>query len=44
MRPDSEPIRQAVLHGLPPNAALCVAFSGGRDSTVLLHALARLAP
>lgn len=28
---------------LPPDAALCVAFSGGLDSTVLLHALARLA-
>jgi len=37
MRPD--PIQQALLQGLPPNAALCVAFSGGRDSTVLLHAL-----
>jgi tRNA(Ile)-lysidine synthase len=28
---------------LPPDAALCVAFSGGLDSTVLLHAFARLA-
>lgn len=28
---------------LPPDAALCVAFSGGLDSTVLLHSLARLA-
>lgn len=37
MRPD--PIQQVLLQGLPPNAALCVAFSGGRDSTVLLHAL-----
>jgi tRNA(Ile)-lysidine synthase len=27
---------------LPPDAAVCVAFSGGLDSTVLLHALARL--
>ncbi len=31
----------AALASLPP-AALCVAFSGGPDSTVLLHALARL--
>lgn len=28
---------------LPADAALCVAFSGGLDSTVLLHAVARLA-
>ncbi|WP_153067421.1 tRNA lysidine(34) synthetase TilS [Steroidobacter cummioxidans] len=28
---------------LPPDAAVCVAFSGGLDSTVLLHAFARLA-
>ncbi|MEO8225134.1 MAG: tRNA lysidine(34) synthetase TilS, partial [Gammaproteobacteria bacterium] len=42
MRPDHDPIRQALLHGLAPQAALCVAFSGGRDSTVLLHALSRL--
>lgn len=27
---------------LPPDAAICVAFSGGLDSTVLLHALSRL--
>lgn len=27
---------------LPADAALCVAFSGGLDSTVLLHSLARL--
>jgi tRNA(Ile)-lysidine synthase len=27
---------------LPPDAAICVAFSGGLDSTVLLHAMARL--
>ena len=27
---------------LPPDAAVCVAFSGGLDSTVLLHAVARL--
>ena len=40
MRPD--PVQQALLQELPPNAALCVAFSGGRDSTVLLHALAGL--
>ena len=42
MRPDCEPIRQAILQALPSNAALCVAFSGGRDSTVLLHSLAGL--
>ena len=28
---------------LPHDAAVCIAFSGGLDSTVLLHALARLA-
>lgn len=28
---------------LPPDAALCVAFSGGLDSAVLLHAFTRLA-
>ncbi|MDY6947708.1 MAG: tRNA lysidine(34) synthetase TilS [Pseudomonadota bacterium] len=28
---------------LPPDASVCVAFSGGLDSTVLLHAFARLA-
>ncbi|MDP2322655.1 MAG: tRNA lysidine(34) synthetase TilS [Gammaproteobacteria bacterium] len=42
MRPDSGLIHQALLHGLPAGAALCVAFSGGRDSTVLLYALAKL--
>ncbi len=42
MRPDSEAIRQALLGALPRDSALCVAFSGGRDSTVLLHALASL--
>ena len=35
-------IQQVLLEGIPANAALCVAFSGGRDSTVLLHALALL--
>jgi tRNA(Ile)-lysidine synthase len=40
MRPDA--IHQVLRQGLPPNSALCVAFSGGRDSTVLLHALATL--
>ena len=35
-------VQQALLHGIPSSAALCVAFSGGRDSTVLLHALAGL--
>lgn len=42
MRPDPALVRQALLHGLPTGAALCVAFSGGRDSTVLLYALAQL--
>ena len=35
-------IQQALLQSLPEDAALCVAFSGGLDSTVLLHALAGL--
>ncbi len=35
-------IQQALLENLPANAALCVAFSGGLDSTVLLHALSCL--
>jgi tRNA(Ile)-lysidine synthase len=45
--PDFEPAALAnaiaeLLHGLPrPAAGLCVAFSGGLDSTVLLTALAR---
>ena len=30
--------------GIPAGASLCVAYSGGMDSHVLLHALARLAP
>ena len=42
MRPDREPIRQALVERLPCDTALCVAFSGGRDSTVLLHSLASL--
>lgn len=42
MRPDCEPIRQALVAALPRQTALCVAFSGGRDSTVLLHSLAGL--
>jgi len=42
LRPDSDRIRAAILQSLPAGAAVCVAFSGGRDSTVLLHALARL--
>jgi len=33
---------QAALAALPPGGALLVAFSGGMDSTVLLHALAQL--
>jgi tRNA(Ile)-lysidine synthase len=43
MRPNTDPILQALLRALPAAASLCVAFSGGRDSTVLLHALAGLA-
>jgi tRNA(Ile)-lysidine synthase len=35
------PHLRAALAAVPP-AALCVAFSGGPDSTALLHALARL--
>ncbi|MEO8224356.1 MAG: tRNA lysidine(34) synthetase TilS [Gammaproteobacteria bacterium] len=42
MPPDSESIRQALLQALPRDGALCVAFSGGRDSTILMHALAGL--
>lgn len=42
MRPETDPVRQAILQSLPVGAAVCVAFSGGRDSTVLLHALATL--
>jgi tRNA(Ile)-lysidine synthase len=42
MRPDSDRVRQAILESLPDGAPVCVAFSGGRDSTVLLHAMARL--
>jgi len=40
MRRDA--IQQALFQSLPEDAALCVAFSGGLDSTVLLHALAGL--
>lgn len=42
MRPDTDCVRRAILQSLPAGAAVCVAFSGGRDSTVLLHALATL--
>lgn len=42
MPTDSGSIRSALLNALPSGANLCVAFSGGRDSTVLLHALAGL--
>lgn len=35
-------IRRALAQALPAGATLLVAFSGGRDSTVLLHALAGL--
>ena len=45
-RHSNELIQQlrAALLGLPACNGLVVAFSGGRDSTVLLHAMARLAP
>ena len=46
MGPDSEIAAEAVTEALvaclPPGVRLCVAFSGGRDSSVLLHALAGL--
>jgi len=42
MRPDSRSVTEALLDGLPAGADLCVAFSGGRDSTILLHGLAAL--
>lgn len=32
------------LHGLPLPRRYCIAFSGGLDSSVLLHAMARLRP
>ena len=40
----NEPLHQHLLAALAaaPAAALCVAFSGGPDSTALLHALAQL--
>jgi tRNA(Ile)-lysidine synthase len=38
----SELHKQLDRLALPPDAAVCVAFSGGLDSTVLLHAMARL--
>lgn len=40
---DSEWLRQR-LQALPPASGYCVAYSGGRDSHVLLHALAALRP
>lgn len=40
----STPIPDVLAANLPAGAALCVAFSGGRDSTVLLHALSVLRP
>jgi len=40
--PDTGQVEAALRAALPPAAKLCVAFSGGRDSTVLLHALAAL--
>ena len=40
----SDPLQQHLLAALAaaPSAALCVAFSGGPDSSALLHALAQL--
>jgi tRNA(Ile)-lysidine synthase len=40
----SDPLRQHLLAALAaaPSAPLSVAFSGGPDSTALLHALAQL--
>lgn len=35
-------IPETVAAGIPPGTRLCVAFSGGRDSSVLLHVLAGL--
>lgn len=35
-------LRHALRAATPPPTALCVAFSGGPDSTALLHALAQL--
>ena len=43
MRSASGAISQALRDGLPEGAGFCIAFSGGRDSTVLLHAMASLA-
>lgn len=42
MRSDPGVISQALRGGLPEGRDFCVAFSGGRDSTVLLHAMASL--
>ncbi|RMF96675.1 MAG: tRNA lysidine(34) synthetase TilS [Gammaproteobacteria bacterium] len=36
-------LRDALERRLPPGAPLCIAWSGGRDSTVLLHAAAAVA-
>ncbi|ROR32231.1 tRNA lysidine(34) synthetase TilS [Inmirania thermothiophila] len=44
MRAFSPPALAAVLEGLPGDGRLWIAFSGGLDSTVLLHAAARLRP
>ena len=42
MRSGAEAVRQTLVDALPAGTSLCAAFSGGRDSTVLLHALAGL--
>lgn len=41
MPPAADVIRRCLARHLPPEAALLVGFSGGRDSTVLLHALSQ---
>jgi tRNA(Ile)-lysidine synthase len=43
MHADSGLVAAALVTRLPAGARVCVAFSGGRDSTVLLHAAAQVA-
>lgn len=42
MRSDSGDVSQALTGSLPEGRRFCIAFSGGRDSTVLLHAMVGL--
>jgi tRNA(Ile)-lysidine synthase len=42
MGADAHAVRLALARHLPAGSAVCVAYSGGRDSTVLLHAVAGL--